>query len=1080
MAARSGGGGGVGNVIGNGNVDSMLLINGHNGGGGGSDHLYDNNDDDEEGGGGGTDETLSPLLLPEGKGIHDISNWKKKKLLFNNNSSNGNNNNSTASMNNKQLWKERFMCLPDQYEAFLTEAQIRFDIARQMWGDRLEDVTRTLQKRNSTDGGTSGTSATATNGGVDGGGGGNEYTTLGSEGDDHGQLLTTTAMTTTSAAAAPLSQAIQTVASNATTQLQSKLVLPTRPDPFRVLLQLFAYEDVWSNHRLDMAFASDTTNAMASIGGIGGGGDGDASSEAFIKNNTNNKNGLLGGGSADLAFYAPQLLSFLLHGAFFDISSKLEEWILKKCGEDLHFAHRCFWFLRSWCLGAGGDGGNKQPGHTRSRSSSSLGGNGMGHGRNLSNGSFGGGGGIGGFMSYTGDHSLDLGMQYSSSASQYGLAMNQLKGVETNLYLSYSQRLISQARHQSSPLLAEKTLSTIDFTGSPMTGGNVVWETYSLVPPNGGGADGLTRESTTSKFSPDEQVLIEQLLHRVVERGSRPATVAQYGSIDGSYPGDVESSGNAGFSFSPSALATAVEEGLVPIDPRTGFHSAAHLDSITSPQKFGFLPLSNAGEPYQQQRQLQDASSLFFAAPMFLDALLSVADDLMDTIKANRTVELQRRLRSLEVELLPSNVIYLPIRNMNHRVWRMVPEESIALSTVERVPCIVCLEVIDYDNLPNAPKQRQSNLSEDRTIISEWVNNKRPSQRHNSIMDKVATYTQEGLRRLEDTIDHLSHHGDKRAGLDRRISDFLNGRGDSQKRNSPLDVVDDIDENDSIEGDEEAPAKITPTKSQKGKSMPKLENLDDGMFLEMCPPPPLGSPRSSHDEREDEEAVNVSSPPISRENSLDNGSDHQQFDPLEAPKTPTAPITDSDDTQQSPMGQWSTPTSFRKQSLKFRKRNMHAIEDIDEEEYSSDVSPQAKQRKRVMFPPPSNSMTRSESVGDQPRMLGPVAPEDTDPVVLKSAAPTVVFKEDWMAKTERLRKKSVHGSHPGWRLLPILIKSNDDLRQEQLASQLIQRMALILAKANVPVWLFPYEIVALTGRGGSELLLQLSIRSYSF
>ena len=82
--------------------------------------------------------------------------------------------------------------------------------------------------------------------------------------------------------------------------------------------------------------------------------------------------------------------------------------------------------------------------------------------------------------------------------------------------------------------------------------------------------------------------------------------------------------------------------------------------------------------------------------------------------------------------------------------------------------------------------------------------------------------------------------------------------------------------------------------------------------------------------------------------------------------------------------------------------------------------------------------------------------------------PTVVFKEDWKTKTERLRKSSVYGSHDGWRLIPILIKSNDDLRQEQLASQLIQRMALILAKANIPVWIKPYEIVALTGRGGSK------------
>jgi phosphatidylinositol 4-kinase len=88
--------------------------------------------------------------------------------------------------------------------------------------------------------------------------------------------------------------------------------------------------------------------------------------------------------------------------------------------------------------------------------------------------------------------------------------------------------------------------------------------------------------------------------------------------------------------------------------------------------------------------------------------------------------------------------------------------------------------------------------------------------------------------------------------------------------------------------------------------------------------------------------------------------------------------------------------------------------------------------------------------------------------MLKSVTPAVVFKEDWKAKTERLRRCSVYGSHPGWRLLPILIKSNDDLRQEQLASQLSQRMATILAKARVPVWLFPYEIVALTGRGGSK------------
>lgn len=80
--------------------------------------------------------------------------------------------------------------------------------------------------------------------------------------------------------------------------------------------------------------------------------------------------------------------------------------------------------------------------------------------------------------------------------------------------------------------------------------------------------------------------------------------------------------------------------------------------------------------------------------------------------------------------------------------------------------------------------------------------------------------------------------------------------------------------------------------------------------------------------------------------------------------------------------------------------------------------------------------------------------------------PPIVFRESWATKQERVRKKSAFGEHPGWRLLPILIKANDDLRQEQLAGQLIQRMAMILARERVNVWLCPYEILALTDTAG--------------
>jgi len=81
-------------------------------------------------------------------------------------------------------------------------------------------------------------------------------------------------------------------------------------------------------------------------------------------------------------------------------------------------------------------------------------------------------------------------------------------------------------------------------------------------------------------------------------------------------------------------------------------------------------------------------------------------------------------------------------------------------------------------------------------------------------------------------------------------------------------------------------------------------------------------------------------------------------------------------------------------------------------------------------------------------------------------SPMVVFKEDWAEKEQRLRLKSAQGQNPNWRLLPVLVKSNDDLRQEQLASQLIRCVANILANGRVPAWLYPYDIVAISFRGG--------------
>jgi hypothetical protein len=80
--------------------------------------------------------------------------------------------------------------------------------------------------------------------------------------------------------------------------------------------------------------------------------------------------------------------------------------------------------------------------------------------------------------------------------------------------------------------------------------------------------------------------------------------------------------------------------------------------------------------------------------------------------------------------------------------------------------------------------------------------------------------------------------------------------------------------------------------------------------------------------------------------------------------------------------------------------------------------------------------------------------------------PLVVFKERWSVKEERIRSKSQVGHVPGYRLVPVIVKSNDDLRQEQCAGQLIEQIYAILLAGHVDCWLRPYGIIALSPSSG--------------
>ena len=87
------------------------------------------------------------------------------------------------------------------------------------------------------------------------------------------------------------------------------------------------------------------------------------------------------------------------------------------------------------------------------------------------------------------------------------------------------------------------------------------------------------------------------------------------------------------------------------------------------------------------------------------------------------------------------------------------------------------------------------------------------------------------------------------------------------------------------------------------------------------------------------------------------------------------------------------------------------------------------------------------------------------------------FGERWAEKRSRIAASSPDSSTPGWDLTGIIVKSNDDLRQEAFVMQLIELCHEAFQEAELELWLLPYRIVS-TGR--STGILGLIRNSMSF
>ncbi|XP_063702809.1 phosphatidylinositol 4-kinase beta [Culicoides brevitarsis] len=77
-----------------------------------------------------------------------------------------------------------------------------------------------------------------------------------------------------------------------------------------------------------------------------------------------------------------------------------------------------------------------------------------------------------------------------------------------------------------------------------------------------------------------------------------------------------------------------------------------------------------------------------------------------------------------------------------------------------------------------------------------------------------------------------------------------------------------------------------------------------------------------------------------------------------------------------------------------------------------------------------------------------------------------VLKEPWDEKERQIRESSPYGHLQNWKLLSAIVKCGDDLRQELMATQLLEIFKIVWEEESVDLWVRPYRIVCLSGDSG--------------
>ncbi|KAH6694023.1 phosphatidylinositol 4-kinase PIK1 [Plectosphaerella plurivora] len=465
--------------------------------------------------------------------------------------------------------------------------------------------------------------------------------------------------------------------------------------------------------------------------------------------------------------------------------------------------------------------------------------------------------------------------------------------------------------------------------------------------------------------------------------------------------------------------STPVSAGLGPrpgdsIHRRHSHHIRAHANTELSPK--------------QKTRLLRQ--NYFRCQTQFLTALEGISNRLVIVPKPARLSALRAELALISQDLPaevdipiicpPTLIDGSPSQSRHHRIVRLNPAESTVLNSAEKVPYLLMVEVLrdDFSFDPESPDNQRLLTA----LLSEEGNARRIFDLSDS--SKRTPALARALEPVEQSIDSV----------------FEPVSGDLGS--SPLIKAFDAEPSSKYAGKQPLPLNHPQRMSSGGTTM--SSTVSD-----------MATPRSSG------ASTRSSSPgPGSRKMTLQSRASM----PADAPDISALAIHMRTASQMLAQLDATSGKRPKGEVAAIRSKIIASMQSLEEQSFDLDdgtgptfdtIMAKASAAQAAMNPdleePTPNEPAANIGAG-LARMENDIKTGGLQRKSDRDDPSAAVFGEAWQAKKERIRKTSPYGWMKNWDLVSVIIKTNDDLRQEAFACQLIQVCHKTWVDAGVNVW----------------------------